>query len=287
MNEEYLISGEIASKVRDYAVRLVKRGLSPLEIAERVEKKIVSLGGFPAFPCNICINEIAAHFTPNKGEFRKLKKGDLVKIDLGVHVDGYIADTATTIRVGGGDEEIIKVAEEALQSAIEIIRSGVETREIGKRIEQVIISSGYRVLKGLNGHNIERYKLHAGLMIPNERSKKSFKLRSGDVITVEPFVTEGSGEIKRIGGRIYRVLRDDPRRVRGDDAKNLLKRLSSNFGALPFSLRWIEDSRGIEELLEKLCIFEYPVVLTKDGTPVSQMEHTILVGDNSCEIITL
>jgi len=287
LREELLLSGEIASEAREFAVRLLRKKLTLLEIAERVEEQIISLGGLPAFPCNICVNEVAAHFTPNRGEVQRVRSGDLVKIDVGAHVDGFIADTATTVRVGGGDEEIIRIAEEAIESAVEIIKRGVKTNEIGERIERAVTSAGYRVMRGLNGHNIERFRIHGGLTIPNESAKRGFRLHAGDVITIEPFVTRGSGESLRRSGRIYRVLRSDVKRVRSEDAKNLLRDLSHRFGSLPFSLRWLEDSKGMEELLQRLCVYEYPVVFSIDGEEVSQVEHTILVGENSCEIITL
>ncbi|MBC7114207.1 MAG: methionyl aminopeptidase [Archaeoglobi archaeon] len=285
--EEYFISGSIASEVRNFAVRIAEKDRSLIEIAEKVEEKILSLGGEIAFPCNLCLNSVAAHYTPNRGEERRLKNGDLLSIDIGVHVDGYIADTATTVRVGSGDDEMRKIAEEAIERAAEIVRSGVRTSEIGERIEKFISSTGYRVVRGLNGHSIDRFRLHAGITIPNERCSEAVRLKKGDVITIEPFITKGSREVMRVRGRIYRIMRNDPGRLRSEEAKRLLQNLSERFGSLPFSMRWVEDGGGLEELIKKMCIHEYPVVLSADNSEVAQVEHTLIVGENSCEVITL
>jgi len=286
MMEEYFISGRIASEARNFAVRIIEKGVSLLEIAERVENKILSLGGEIAFPCNICLNNVAAHYTPNRGEEIRLRSGDLVTIDVGVHIDGYIADTATTVRVGAGDEKMRRIAEEAIERATEIVRSGVRTSEIGETIEKFVNSAGYRIVRGLNGHSIDRFRVHAGITIPNEGCPRGVRLRRGDVITIEPFITSGSGDIIRVRGRIYRIVRDDPRRLMNESARRLLQNLSKRFRSLPFSLRWVEETAGMDELLRKMCVYEYPVVLSADNSEVAQVEHTLIVGENSCEVIT-
>ena len=103
--EKYKKAGKIASEARTFAESLVKDSALLIEIAQKVEDKIKSLGGDLAFPVNLSLNEDAAHFVPDVGDNTALKQGDLVKIDLGVSVDGYIADTAITILIGDSEEK--------------------------------------------------------------------------------------------------------------------------------------------------------------------------------------
>lgn len=90
--EKIMKAGKIASETREYARTIIKKGYLLLEIAEKIESKIIELGAKPAFPVNLSINEIAAHYTPSYDD-EKTAQG-LIKIDLGVHIDGWIADTA-------------------------------------------------------------------------------------------------------------------------------------------------------------------------------------------------
>ena len=98
--ENYLFAGKIAAKAREYGIDLLKPGVSFLEIADKVESKIIENGAGLAFPVNISINEIAAHFSPKHDDKTlSLKKGDVVKLDIGTHFEGYIADTAVTVEI--------------------------------------------------------------------------------------------------------------------------------------------------------------------------------------------
>ncbi|MEO2152470.1 MAG: type II methionyl aminopeptidase, partial [Thermococcus sp.] len=165
--EALIRAGEIARKVKEEVVDLIKPGTKLYDIAEFVERRIVELGGKPAFPCNLSLNEVAAHYTPYKGDDTVLKEGDYLKLDLGVHVDGYIADTAVTFRVGMEEDELMEAAREALENAIATLRAGVMVRDVAKAIEETIRGKGFNPIVNLSGHKVERYKLHAGVSIPN------------------------------------------------------------------------------------------------------------------------
>lgn len=136
--EALIKAGEIARQVKKEVVDLIKPGAKLYDIAEFVERRIVELGGKPAFPCNLSINEIAAHYTPYKGDGTVLKEGDYLKLDIGVHVDGYIADTAVTFRVGMEEDELMEAAREALENAIATVRAGVMIRDVARAIEETI-----------------------------------------------------------------------------------------------------------------------------------------------------
>jgi methionyl aminopeptidase len=238
--EALIKAGEIARQVKKEVADLIKPGAKLYDIAEFVERRIVELGGKPAFPCNLSINEVAAHYTPYKGDETALEEGDYLKVDLGVHIDGYVADTALTFRVGMEEDELMEASREALENAIATVRAGVKIREIGKAIEETIRGKGFNPIVNLSGHKIERYKLHAGISIPNVyRPNDTYELKEGDVIAIEPFATTGAGQVIEVPpALIFMYVRDRP--VRMAQARRLLMHIKREYNTLPFAYRWLQ-----------------------------------------------
>ncbi|MEM3572000.1 MAG: M24 family metallopeptidase, partial [Candidatus Bathyarchaeia archaeon] len=173
----YFQAGKIASKVRDMSKSIVYEGISILELCEKIEKTITDLGGKLAFPCNIGINEITAHYTSPINDPLKLPKNSIVKIDIGVHVDGYIADTAITVCFNQELYSLKIAVEESLDRAIKNLRPGIRNSDIGAIIQKTINDYGYKPIQNLTGHLIERYSLHAGKSIPNVFTFTSSKIK--------------------------------------------------------------------------------------------------------------
>ena len=140
-----------------------------MEIAEKIESKIIELGGKPAFPTNLSINEIAAHYTPSYND-ETLAHG-LLKVDLGVHIDGFISDTSFSLDLEDSEEnkKLIEASKKALEEAKKTIEKGIQINKIGKAIQETIESYGFSPIINLSGHQIEQYNLHAGLTIPKYR----------------------------------------------------------------------------------------------------------------------
>jgi methionyl aminopeptidase len=274
IHDYYVEAGRIAAKVRTDALSRIKEGIPLLEIAEYVEKRIEELGAKPAFPCNISINEIASHYTPQDYQ-SCFRKGDVVKLDLGAHIEGYIADTAATIEVGTNNHSLlIHTCEEALEKAIASTRDGIETNQIGKIIEDTIKERGFNSIKSLTGHNIEQYQLHAGVTIPNYKSFFSHTIKKDMVFAIEPFATYGSGNIRTGNPFIFAITNS----CKG----NMVDDLRNRFGLLPFSPRWIP----ITDLKELKGAREYYEMIEKNGEIVAQSEHTVIVNEEGCEVIT-
>lgn len=291
--EKLLKAGEIAKEIKKEVLHLIKPGASLYEIAEFVEKRTIELGGKPAFPCNLSINEIAAHYTPYNGDKAVLKEGDYLKVDLGVHVDGYIADTAFTVRVGMEGDDLIEASKEALENAIAVIKAGVRINEIGKVIEETIRGHGFNPIVNLSGHVIERYKLHTGISIPNiYRPHDNYELKEGDIVAIEPFATTGAGQvIETPPTLIYMYIRDRP--VRLPQARTLLSYVKKNFSTLPFAYRWLQNLMPEVQLklaliqLEKAgAFYGYPILKEIRGGLVSQAEHTVIVEKDGVLVTT-
>jgi len=284
--EKYRKAGRIVSEILKEVPSMVERGVSVIELAEWIEKKIEEKGGKPAFPCNISMNEDAAHDTPSPGDERVLEN-QIVKVDIGVHVDGYIADAAITVDLRGEDM-LVEASRRALEEAISAVRAGVKTGEIGRVIEETITSMGFRPVVNLGGHGLQRYDVHASPHIPNRfLSTSNYVLREGDVIAIEPFATNGAGKVAEINRvEIFRVSSQRP--VRHPKARELLEELKI-YNGLPFCRRWIHRE-GLDFLLKQLKISRvlesYPVLREVAGGLISQFEHTVIVEKDGCEVIT-
>ncbi|MCK4266091.1 MAG: type II methionyl aminopeptidase, partial [Thermoplasmata archaeon] len=205
----YVKAGKIASRVRVEAIPMIKEGALLLDVAEFVESEIGRLGGRPAFPVNIAIDNVAAHYTPHSKDTQRFKVGQLVKLDLGVHVDGYIADTAVSVEVASKSwQELIGASSTALDLVIEMIRPGVLARDIGSLVERTIVSKGFVPVSNLSGHRLQKFNLHAGISIPNIGDDSMDMVKEGMALAVEPFATNGAGRVAgRKSGNIFRLVR--------------------------------------------------------------------------------
>jgi len=285
--DKYRAAGRILAEVKEGAIERVKEGALLLEVAEFVEQNIREKGAEPAFPCNISRNEEAAHATPSIDDETVFGK-DLVKIDIGLHVDGYIADSAVTVDLTGGENaELVGAAEAALNAAIKIIRDGISTAEIGDVIENAIRERGYKPVVNLSGHGLARYNAHTPPTIPNVRYEHGVVLKENDVVAIEPFATDGAGKVVEGGTvEIYGLLKAKP--VRVSEAKKLLKEIEKYQG-LPFAKRWLPRERldlALRTLKNAGALREYPVLREEGGGLVSQAEHTVIVTKDGCEVTT-
>ncbi|MFP4654909.1 MAG: type II methionyl aminopeptidase [Methanohalobium sp.] len=287
ITQKYMEAGDILSKVREEVKNRVKKGESLLEVANQVEKTIVDLGGQPAFPCNISRNDEAAHATPSIDD-DSVFDDDMVKLDMGVHVDGYIADSAVTVDLSGNND-LVKASEDALYAAIDVIKSGVNTAEIGSVIEDTITGYGFKPVVNLTGHGLDRYIAHASPSIPNRHVDQGVVLNEGDIIAIEPFATDGAGKIGNgPWAEIYSVI--GKKSVRLPAARKLMKELEK-YRTLPFAKRWLKSSANSIDFsllqLEKAgAIRSYPVLKEIEGGLVSQAEHSVIVTEDGCDIIT-
>jgi len=283
--EKYREAGRILKIVRAEAVEMIRVGNSLLNVAEFVESRTIDLGGRPAFPCNISRNDEAAHATPKAGGSDVFEK-DMVKLDLGVHVDGYIADSAVTVDLSG-NPDILKAAEEALAAAIDLARPGITTGKIGAAIEDSIRSYGLNPIMNLTGHGLSQYEAHDEPPVPNKHVEGGVILREGDVFAIEPFATDGAGFIHDGSwAEIYSLIRKKP--VRMPAVRNVLKQVEE-YRALPFAKRWLESDKlefALIQLERAGILHSYPVLLESAGGLVAQAEHTIIITQDGCEVTT-
>ncbi|MFH1072778.1 MAG: type II methionyl aminopeptidase [Nanoarchaeota archaeon] len=279
--DSYIKAGKIVSESLRYGKNLIKPGASYVDVCDKVEEKIKALGGGIAFPAQISINNIAAHFCPLQDDTSVFKEGELVKLDIGVHIDGYIADTAISVNLGNHDN-LIRASQEALQHALKMIEVGVALGEIGKTIQETISSYGFSPIKNLSGHGLGRFEVHTVPTIPNFDTGDETALEDDMVFAVEPFATTGQGMIfESSNPTVFSFSQKKP--IRSQFARDLLRDIETYQG-LPFTTRWLSRKHGIgktnfglRELSQAEIITEYPPLPERAGGIVSQAEHSVIL----------
>lgn len=289
--EKLLKAGKIAKQVVEFARSIVKPSMPLLEIAEKIEAKIIELGAKPAFPVNLSINEIAAHSTPSFND-SAIASG-LLKVDIGAHIDGYVADTAVSLDLEGNEENkaLIAATETALNSAVHLIKFSIPLKEIGEVIERTIKKAGFQPVINLSGHSIEPWNLHAGITIPNYNNSQILTLKEG-LFAVEPFATMGLGSVRdgKSSG-IFSLKKKG--NVRDSFAREVLSFIQSEYNTLPFCSRWLYKKFGSRTLIalkrieEASLIHQYPQLIEVSGKKVAQAEHSVIITEKEKIITTL
>jgi methionyl aminopeptidase len=284
--EKHREAGEILARVRNEAADRLEVGTNYLELSEWAEDRIRELGGQPAFPVNISVDEEAAHGAAAPDDDRTIGE-EMVKLDIGVHIDGWLADTAVTVDFTGNDD-LVTASEEALAAAVDLVEPGVETGELGAAIEETIDGYGYNPVVNLTGHGLGHYNQHTEPNIPNRAVDQSTTLETGDVVAIEPFATDGGGKVQEGSDEeIFALEREGS--VRDRSARQALEQITEEFGTLPFARRWLDVSRAgmaLRRLQRQDIVHGYPVLKEKEGCLVSQREHTVIVTEDGCEVTT-
>ena len=284
--EKYCDAGILAAKILRRSAQEIRVGGSYLDLVESIEVNVKEEGAALAFPLNLSLNEDAAHDTASPGDARVFTKGDVAKLDLGVQIDGYIADTATTIDLGS-NSLLLEASERALDAAIKAVRPGATAGDLGAAIQKEIECRGYRPISNLTGHGLDRYILHRPPTIPNVGVNGGVVLEEGMVFAIEPFATTGSGHVgEKTRKEIYSQVSQKP--VRIPAARAILNKVKDRHG-LPFARRWLDEKKldiTLSSLVRSQVLHVYPVLSDIPGSLVSQHEHTVIVTSEGCIVTT-
>ncbi len=291
--ENFRKAGKIAAEVAASSRSLIIEGESILDIAETIEKMIVDAGARPGFPTTISVNDYAAHYAPEIGCTALIGAKDIVKVDLGVEVDGCIGDTAYTIDLSDENGKLLEASRSALLEAVSEMKPGATNGHIGEVIESKIKSYGFKPISNLTGHMIKRYLLHAGVSIPNVASDQKYAFQEGDIFAIEPFATNGAGHVSDTNQvEIFSLV--EPRNVRMRESKRLIAYIIQNYFTLPFAERWLAKdfksrlslNASLRELLNFGVIQGYPALRESEKGLVSQFEYTVLIEHDGAKILT-
>lgn len=289
MNDKYkkdfLHAGTIAREVRAFGKSLVKTGASYNDVVKQINQKIFELGGKPAFPPQLALNHVAAHYLPEP-DADIIFSNEVIKLDIGVCYNGAIGDCAVTIDLSGQFQGLIDAAEAALLAAEQIIKVGLPIREIGKIIEQTIASRGFTSIKNLSGHGLGPNKIHTSPTIPNYEDRSTISIKKGMTFAIEPFATNGKGFIYETGSpTIFSFL--SPRIIKSEQAKALLPKIKA-YAGLPFAIHDLIDEKlpldvvrkGLADLLKVNAIAGYAPLIEQAHGMVAQAENSVLVDDD-------
>lgn len=280
--EKYKLAHDISDKVIDFARPLVKENAKILDIAEKIEKKIVELGAKPSWPVNFSINEVAAHVTPAINDPTILKENDLVKVDIGCQVDGYISDRAFTFCIGKKSHPLIETSEKATKAALDALKPGVTVSEISGLIDDIVTESGFKPIRNLAGHSMSQNSQHEPPTIPNSRTNDMTEILDGTPIAIEVFTTDGNGWVKESSPTtIYKFLQDKP--VRMPEARKILEMAKNDFEMLPFATRWLKDispvklEMALRQLVTAEALEAFPPLKEEANGMVAVYEDTKIV----------
>jgi len=284
--EKTIEAGKILSEVREESKKWIKPGMKLEELADKIESAIIKKGAQPAFPANLSINDIAAHYTPHLNDQTVLNENDVLKVDIGAHIDGFVTDSAYTICHSGENQNLIDAAKNALDAAIASCKPGVLISDISTAIEKEITALGFKPIENLTGHGVGQFIVHQDPAIPNIPHKSPKTLEDGMIIAIEPFATNSRGRVHDT--EICLIFRlDDIKPVRNPISRKIIE-ASQKYNGLPFAERWMQRDLGVpafsfkmamKELLDKAILYPYPALKEQSGSLVSQFEHTIIIQD--------
>lgn len=291
--EKWRRAGVIAREALDIARPMIKPGTKVLEIIEAVEGYILEHADGLSFPCNVALNNVAAHYTSPLKDETVIQEGDLVTVDCGAHIDGFISDSAFTVALNPEHESLVKASEEATRVAIEMLRPGAKLNTIGALIEDTIKSAGFEPIKQLTGHQLEQWVLHGEKQVPCVSGKSEVVVEVGEVYAVETFASTGSGNVTDLPNPlIYQLL---PIRVpvRFKGTKQFLGIARKKYKEFPFAERWLAKEMkhaalkmAIRELQQNGALISHRILAEEKGEFVSQNEHTVIITEDGHEQTT-
>ncbi|MCD6464657.1 type II methionyl aminopeptidase [Candidatus Woesearchaeota archaeon] len=285
-----LRAGSIGFQALKFAKSLVKVGVKASDLINKVEEFILKQGVSLAFPVQVSVNNIAAHFYASKfeGVDHEFALGDVVKIDLGVCVDGFLSDTASTVVIENQEGfELKKASENALRTALKMAKPGTLVSEIGEAISSEIESLGFKPVKNLSGHGLGLFNVHTSPSIPNYNNKSQLVLQENMVIAIEPFSTNGVGLVKEQGSAQVFIINPAVNAfLRTSQARKVFE-FAKTFKGLPFAKPWfynkfsrVEIAIGFQELIAKQVFYGFPPLVEVGNGLVAQEEHTVIVRES-------
>ncbi|KAJ7651686.1 peptidase M24, structural domain-containing protein [Mycena polygramma] len=295
---------EIHRLVRKHARKTIRPGMTMTEICEEIEAgtralaEADGLDGGVGFPTGVNLNNCAAHFSPNAGDTTVLKMGDVLKVDIGVHIKGRICDSAFTLSWDPNYDNLIAAVKAATDTGIREAGIDVRLGELGGLIQETMESYEVEIggklgrvvkpIENLSGHTITPYQIHggsSGKSVPLVKTADQTKMEEGDYFAIETFGSTGRGRIVENGecshyARLY-------------DAPNVpLRPINKNFGTLPFCRRYLDrlgESKyllALNHLVAQGIVSDYPPLYDQIGSKTAQFEHTILLRPTCKEVVS-
>lgn len=254
-----------------------------------------------AFPTCISVNDLIGHFSPLKGESRALKEGDVAKIDLACHFDGFIAAAAHTTVVGAGQIEdrradVVHAAWTAAEAAVRLIQVGNTNSQVTAAIAKSAAAFECAPVQGVLSHQMKKHVIDGNRVIINaetpEQMVDEFEFEMNEVYCIDIVMStgEGKGKETELRNTVYKRAVETSYSLKTQKARQFISEVNRRFPALPFTLRAIEDEQvarvGVSEAKRHELLEEYPVLKEKPDEFVSQFKFTVLLLPGGTKKIT-
>jgi len=306
---KYVLAGQMAQEVLMTLTQAIENGCMDvvalctqgdaliLEKTHSMFKKGEMARGV-AFPTCISKNELAGHFSPlEAGPESTLQAGDLIKIDLGVHMDGFAALAATTFQVGGGSidgrkADVLAAAWTASQCAIRMMKPGTTNESITEMFGAVASDFGCECLEGVLSHELRQFVIDGEKTIlakPSpEQQVEMFELEPNKVYAIDCVMSTGEGKAIRRDTHnttIYKRVVENQYQLKSKHSRSFLRQVNADYPAYPFNLRNFNDNMttakfGLKECLNHELLSDYPVLHEKEGQFIAQFKFTCIVRPN-------
>merc|ERR1719359_1354291 len=254
-----------------------------------------------AFPTCVSVNEIIGHFSPMKGESRLLKAGDIAKIDLACHIDGFIAAAAHTIVIGGEKVEdrradVIMAAWNAAEAALRLVQAGNTNTQVTEAFAKVAEEFKCKPVQGVLSHQLKKHiidgnKTIIGAETPEEKVDE-FEFEMNEVYCVDVVMStgEGKGKETELRSTVFKLQVANSYLLKTQKARQFISEVNRRFPVLPFTLRAIEDEQvarvGVSEAKRHELLEEFPVLKEKEKETVAQFKFTVLLLPGGTKRIT-
>ncbi|KAM8710432.1 hypothetical protein ACLKA7_017105 [Drosophila subpalustris] len=314
---KYKLAGEIVNKTLKTLIGLCVVDASVREICtksdnllteetSKVYKKEKDLKKGIAFPTCLSVNNCVCHFSPAKNDADyTLKAGDVVKIDLGAHIDGFIAVAAHTIvvdaaagqKISGRQADVILAAYWAAQAALRLLKSGSSNYLITDAVQQISESFKCKPIEGMLSHELKQFKIDGEKTIiqnPSEAQRKEHEkcnFETHEVYAIDVIVStgEGVGREKDTKVSIYKKS-DENYMLKLKASRALLAEVKTKYGNMPFNIRSFEEETkarmGVVECVSHKMIEPFQVLYEKPSELVAQFKHTVLLMPNGVNLVT-
>lgn len=298
-------AAEVHRQVRQYAQKFIKPGLTLTEIVNGIEDSVRALTGHDGltegdsliagmgFPTGVSLNHCAAHYTPNAGNKIVLQQEDVMKVDIGVHVNGNICDSAFTVTFDPVYDNLLAAVKDATNTGVKAAGIDVRMSDIGELVQEAMESYEVEIkgktypvkaIRNLNGHDIIPYTIHGGKSVPIVKSSDHTKMEEGEVFAIETFGSTGKGYVRDDMEISHYAKKADvsPASLRVSSAKKIYSAITKNFGTLPFCRRYLDRLGhekyllGLNSLVAAGVVEAYPPLCDIKGSYTAQYEHVSL-----------
>lgn len=254
-----------------------------------------------AYPTCICVNDIVCHFSPMRGASSRLVAGDLAKVDLACHIDGYIAQAAHTVIVGAEEvyekkADVMHAAWNAAEAALRLVKVGNTNTQVTEMFGQVASEFGCQPLHGVLSHEMKKHVIDGSRVIIGvetlEEKVDEFEFGMNEVYCLDIVMSTGEGKAKEapVKHTVYKKILDASYQLKTQKARKFISEVGSRFPTTPFTLRAIEDESvariGISEAKRNQLVHEYPVMKERPGEFVAQFKFTVLLLPGGTKKVT-